>query len=216
MLFCLLDGFPLLVWWLWSSLAALFSPFFRSCFWQDARFVRRASLFVISSTLSGAEAGKQYKQYRLQVERRIPVHAVSEIPDWAHGHPHCKRVPYARLDSLYVATPQVHLPGTTMCCPGAGRFQRFANDLCLTAPERSRSLWLLPQWFYPRPSSCLSYHSDVQRWQRHEDGVLLRCVGRGQEFVLDCEHYPEALGWLERLLCLEMAACLQTEYPAML
>lgn len=141
----------------------------------------------------------------LQVERRIPAHVLSEIPDWAHGHPHCKQVPYARLDSLYVATKALHLPGTTIRCSGAGRFQSYTNELCLTAPGRSRSVWRLPHWWYPRVPSCLSYHSDLRRWERHEDGVLLRCVGRGQEFVLDCEHCPEALGWLERLLCLEVA-----------
>jgi hypothetical protein len=31
------------------------------------------------------------------------------------------------------------------------------------------------------------------------DSVYLRTVGRGQEFVLDCDHYPESEGWLAGL-----------------
>lgn len=34
------------------------------------------------------------------------------------------------------------------------------------------------------------------------DTVLLNTVGRGQEFVLDCQDYPEAVQWLSQLLCL--------------
>jgi Nucleotide modification associated domain 3 len=48
----------------------------------------------------------------------------------------------------------------------------------------------------------LSYHGDKSRWARDGDAVLLRTVGRGQEFVLDCQEYPEAIQWLCHLLCL--------------
>jgi hypothetical protein len=30
----------------------------------------------------------------------------------------------------------------------------------------------------------------------------LHSAGRGQEFVFDCQEYPEAVGWLSDLLCL--------------
>jgi hypothetical protein len=33
-----------------------------------------------------------------------------------------------------------------------------------------------------------------------KDGVMLTAVGRGQEFVLDCDHYPEAISWVADLL----------------
>jgi hypothetical protein len=35
--------------------------------------------------------------------------------------------------------------------------------------------------------------SDLKRWA---DGILLDSVSRGQEFVLDCDDYPEAQVWL--------------------
>jgi hypothetical protein len=36
--------------------------------------------------------------------------------------------------------------------------------------------------------------SDLKRWTKGTDGVLLDSVLREQEFVLDCDDYPEAQG----------------------
>lgn len=140
----------------------------------------------------------------LQIEQRIQVASISEIPEWACGHPHCKEQPYSSLDSLYISTSHLQLPGTDIHKTGAGRFSSFASHLCLTAPYQSRSVWQLPKWFYPYQSaSSLSYHSDLNRWKLDGDSVLLRSAGRGQEFVLDCRDYPDAIQWLAQLLCLE-------------
>ena len=43
----------------------------------------------------------------------------------------------------------------------------------------------------------LSYHTDMDRWKKDKKGVLLHTVGRGQEFVLDCENYPDVLNWIQ-------------------
>ncbi len=48
--------------------------------------------------------------------------------------------------------------------------------------------------------SALSYHADLNRWEMREGYTRLRSVGRGQEFVLDCEEYPEAVEWLAAVL----------------
>ncbi len=67
----------------------------------------------------------------------------------------------------------------------------------------SRSVWRLPSWFYPgEGKSGLSYHTKSTRFRLEEDYVLLKSVGRGQEFVLDCGEYPEALNWLTNILFL--------------
>ena len=85
--------------------------------------------------------------------------------------------------------------------PGAGVFQRFEPALCLTAPGMLRSTWRLPSWFYPdEEKSSLSYHNSLSRWRIEKDYVLLNSVGRGQEFVLDCQEYPEAVNWLRSIL----------------
>ena len=62
---------------------------------------------------------------------------------------------------------------------------------------------VLPEWFHPkRRGSVLTYHGDQSRWQQVTDGVMLTAVSRGQEFVLDCDDYPEAINWLAELLTL--------------
>jgi Nucleotide modification associated domain 3 len=139
----------------------------------------------------------------LQIERRIPVDKPSEIPLWASNHPHYCRTKYGSLDSLYISTDRLELPNVVIDKSGAGVFRMFDPALCLTAPRQSRSIWSLPCWFYPHgKKSVLSYHRNLSRWQLEQDCVLLSSVGRGQEFVLDCEDYPESVEWLARLLSL--------------
>ena len=137
----------------------------------------------------------------LQIERRISVDNRQEIPSWALDHPHCKRTRHSKLDAIYISSDQLNLPGVDINKPGAGVFQLFAPALCLTAPGMLRSIWHLPPWFYPgEEKTALSYHTSPDRWQLGEDHVLLNSVGRGQEFVLDCLHYPEAVKWLAGIL----------------
>lgn len=111
-------------------------------------------------------------------------------------HPHfsSKAVP----NVVYVAADRLHLPeppGGRLS--GAGFFPRLHEDLVLTCPgQRLRSHWRLPLFFSPlegRPP--LSYHEHLERWTAGEDGVRLRSVARGQEFVLDLAAYPEAAIW---------------------
>jgi hypothetical protein len=130
--------------------------------------------------------------------RPITPELRSELP-WAVYHDHLKR---KRLHNhLYIAADRLHLGVDTAKLPGAGVFRRYHRALRLTAPGCSRSIWALPSWFFPgnrRPP--LSYHGQPSRWERTRRGVLLRTVGRGQEFVLDLEHYPDALPWLQSIL----------------
>ncbi len=138
----------------------------------------------------------------LQIERRIAVTQRDDIPDWAMYHPHCRRTQPSAIDSLYVAADRLTLPDVCMQAPGAGVFPCFHPALCLTNmnPYQSRRLWRLPTWMYPVPGKTpLTYHASPA-W-RHEDGyTLLRTAGRGQEFVLDCEQYPEAVEWAASII----------------
>lgn len=138
----------------------------------------------------------------LQIADRIPVSAWPTSQSWALYHPHFCREPQPS-NVIYVSTERLVLPsGKTSAFAGAGTFPRFSENLRLTAPDSDRpSQWLLPPWFCPDGrSSCLSYHGDPARWKKVDGGVLLSSVPRGQEFVLDCDHFPEALGWLKGML----------------
>ena len=118
----------------------------------------------------------------LEVARVLSVER-DPVPAWADGHPHLSEVARA-ANTLYVGKE-------------GGPFRRYHDRLRLTASDESRSVWRLPGWFFPtgdRPPLS-SHDKDLTRWSRTGDATLLRSVPRGQEFVLDCEHYPEAAPW---------------------
>ena len=122
----------------------------------------------------------------MQIESLINV-AADTPPSWADYHPH-------------VAAPMGRINNTLYIGQG-GTFRRFGETLQLTAPGRSRSIWRLPAFFNLRNKiPPLGYHGDQQRWTRDGDYSLLKTVGRGQEFVLDVQHYPEVAGWADNLL----------------
>jgi putative DNA base modification enzyme with NMAD domain len=130
--------------------------------------------------------------------------------EWAAAHPHVtiRKGQQARKkpNVLYVASEQLDLPGFRNArVPGAGVFERFRDELQLTAdPDRSLSIWSLPRWFAPGRRVPLTYHHAPDRWTEQGDRVLLRTVGRGQEFVLDADEYPEALAWARTLITAEV------------
>ena len=137
----------------------------------------------------------------LQIEQACKVDEIRGDGrfDWARYHCHFSW----RGDpgnTLYVTTQQLDL-GDSLTVPGAGVFPRFDERLVLTKPGGSVSQWRLPRWFYPDGGRTpLTYHPDATRWQRDDDYAYLQSVGRGQEFVLDLDEYPEARGWIAGLV----------------
>ena len=107
----------------------------------------------------------------------------------------------------YVARKKLDM-GKGIDAPGAGVFPRFDKRLLLTEPGQSVSRWKLPHWFHPENRrSALTYHDPERtksnRWTRKpgdSEYVYLQSVGRGQEFVLDCDHYREAEDWARDLI----------------
>jgi hypothetical protein len=88
-----------------------------------------------------------------------------------------------------------------MDLPGAAAFTNFTEALQLTAPGKTRSWWRLPKWFYPDVGiPPLSSHENPDRWHLENKACLLQTVARGQEFVLDLEHYPKATEWAVDLI----------------
>ena len=123
--------------------------------------------------------------------------AKDELP-WAHYHPH--RYPSRRKDStntLYIASKTLNL-GDGAIAPGAGCFLKFHERLILTNPDGSGVTdWRLPRGFNPdNGKSPLTYHHNPDRWKHGEKYTYLQSVGRGQEFVLDLDQYPDVTDWL--------------------
>lgn len=132
----------------------------------------------------------------LEVEEMLSGVALHAPPAWLRRHPH--------LDGTHRPKDHVYVAGIrgSLASKGAGVLGRYSTVRQLTAPgSTTRSVWRLPAWFLPsdgRPA--LSYHSNPARWTREGDTVLLSTVGRGQEFVLDSTHHPEASPWVASLL----------------
>jgi hypothetical protein len=138
----------------------------------------------------------------LQVAERVAISNWPTDAPWAIYHPHFQREPHSK-NVVYVGAERLALPGLqSSAIPGAGLFAVFTPKWQLTEPQCSRpGLWLLPDWFHPDGrASALTYHGGTARWQKSKGGVMLDSVSRGQEFVLNCDHYPEAVGWVRELL----------------
>ena len=123
---------------------------------------------------------------------------------WARHHPHLFSQYRDDTNTVYVASTKLELSGGADRCeiPGWGVFPELDRRLILTDPNGAGvSSWRLPRWFYPDGNKPpLTYHPDRKRWRRDPNHAYLRSVGRGQEFVLDLAHYPEAVDWLSSLV----------------
>jgi hypothetical protein len=75
----------------------------------------------------------------------------------------------------------------------AGVFTQVHDELVLTKKNcKGRSLWSLPSVFkslYQQSEPDLTYHGNKERWFLDRDRVCLKTVGRGQEFVLNCDRH---------------------------
>jgi hypothetical protein len=134
----------------------------------------------------------------MQVAKVVPVDLIKQVPEYEFlkNHPHCFGS-FSGHNTLYVGRRQLSFRHSIA---GAGYFDRLTVDRTLTAAGCSRSLWQVPQWMHPAGrKSTLSYHQDISRWHRLEDKLQLQSVARGQEFVLDTNHYPEARDWVSGL-----------------
>jgi hypothetical protein len=135
----------------------------------------------------------------MQIGEMIAVtkNTAKQVP-WAEYHPHLTE-PTDRYKSntLYVASDR--LSSLDLDAPGAGTFPACSDDLILSKPGGNCSQWRLPRWFFPDGLPALSYHRKKSRWLSDENGATLQSVGKGQEFVLDLAHYPQAIGWLRGL-----------------
>ncbi len=136
----------------------------------------------------------------LQIKKVIPVeHIASDVSLQALSyHPHCYGE-FSGANTIYSGRKNLSLKRGR---GGAGLFSSFHQVRCLTAENSSRSVWHLPSWMHPQGrDSVLSYHTDLNRWAYLKDKsrVELRSAARGQEFVLDLDHYPEGVSWVKSL-----------------
>jgi len=121
--------------------------------------------------------------------------------EWADYHPHFNRGTDPN-NVVYLASRHLQIGKRAVDLQGAGVFPRFSISRHLTALHAEKlSIWDLPGWFHPGETRTpLTYHANMQRWQKRGDRTELKSVARGQEFVLDCDEYPEAAQWAYDLI----------------
>jgi len=133
----------------------------------------------------------------LQVEEVLHLgHTRPHGYDWAEYHPHFNRGPDPN-NVVYIAQRYLKIDGLSERLPGAGAFSHFSLGHQLTESDAENvTTWELPGWFHPDENRHpLTYHADSQRWQKRDGRTVLKSVARGQEFVLRCDEYPEAIHW---------------------
>ena len=138
----------------------------------------------------------------LQIEQVCKVDEIRHDEKFEWATYHCQFRWYGDSNNtLYVATQNLNLNGTAISAPGAAVFPRVHERLVLTRKGQPASNWRLPRFFYPdRGKSPLTYHPDLGRWDYDRNHAYLRSAGRGQEFVLHCDQYPEAVDWLSGIV----------------
>jgi hypothetical protein len=121
--------------------------------------------------------------------------------DWAEYHPHFNRANDPN-NVVYIAQSDLRIEGLSESLPGAGTFSHFSPGQRLTASDAVNvTTWELPGWFHPGQNrQPLTYHADSKRWEKRDDRTVLKSVARGQEFVLNCDEYPEAMQWAGDLI----------------
>jgi hypothetical protein len=142
----------------------------------------------------------------LQIDKAHKIdHCNLKEFEWALYHPHFNR-PLDANNTIYIGKKYLDLPGKSSGVQaGAGVFSRFSINRVLSAPtSASPCQWELPEWFYPYDDKTpLTYHSNLTRWQKTNNGTILNLVARGQEFILNVDDYPEAIGWIRGILAAE-------------
>lgn len=118
--------------------------------------------------------------------------------EWINYHPH--NFISTTPNCIFVASDRLKIGGTAYA--GAKVFDRYSEKLRLSASSSKISLWNLPTWFYPfnEKKSPLTYHLKKERWTLFDSYTELQTVGKGQEFVLDADQYPEWKEWVAELI----------------
>ena len=137
-----------------------------------------------------------------------------QVPSWAGYHAHLN---YAKIEPvpnvIYIAAEKLD---SNTDVPGWGVFRHFRDDLRLThpapiigengKPKNIPSRWQLPAWMNPwndpnNPRPPLTHHRTARQWNGSDKQfATLQTVGRGQEFILNADTYPEAWPWAKAII----------------
>ena len=97
-------------------------------------------------------------------------------------------------NTAYIATDKLSFNPSLA---GAGVL-KYDESLVLSDNSEKKTIWKLPEFFHPDCNTVMTYHTDIKRWEKKGDCCLLRCVDRGQEFVI--YEKPEIEQWAKDII----------------
>ena len=105
------------------------------------------------------------------------------------SHPHDPQYKEYKNNTIYVSKKNF------------GLFKKFSNDLVLTAPGYSKSMWQFPKKYF---GSVANKNGNIflnrLKWKDKNNILVDTNIGPGQEFILDAKNSPRISFWAKSLI----------------
>ena len=105
------------------------------------------------------------------------------------SHPHDPQYKEYKNNTIYVSKQNF------------GLFKKFSNDLVLTAPGYSKSMWQFPKKYF---GSVANKNGNIflnrLKWKDKNNLLVDTNIGPGQEFILDAKNSPRISFWAKSLI----------------
>jgi hypothetical protein len=123
----------------------------------------------------------------------------NEIKDFLNQknikHPH-GYAEYFTNNALYVSKEFIEINNKKTSLKGFGMFKKTNPDLILTAPDRTKSIWKMPEKYFSKTNNLFM---NRLKWE-DEKNCLINSGGIGQEFVMNSEINPNLIDWVMDLI----------------
>jgi hypothetical protein len=121
---------------------------------------------------------------------------------WAEYHAHYHFKKPATNNTLYIAKDTLILDNKQIDgVKGFGTFGKYREELQLSDPDFDKtSFWRLPAWMYKNGQDCPLSYNAKRPWKLENGFARLQAYPRGQEFVLNCDNFPEVSDWIQELI----------------
>ena len=117
-----------------------------------------------------------------------------------HPHGYGDQSTYSN-NTIYVGSKDLAIADKRTDLKGFGLFKNSAEDLILTSPDHTRSMWKLPEEYF-KDSIINKNRLFLNRleWTNKENFLVNTNKGPGQEFILDSETNPAIIDWAINLI----------------
>ena len=105
------------------------------------------------------------------------------------SHPHDPKYREYKNNTIYVSKKNF------------GLFKKFSNELILSAPSYSKSMWQFPENYFKKIALNQSnIFLNRLKWKDKKNLLVDTNIGPGQEFILDAQKAPEISAWAKSLI----------------